>query len=444
MKAFIFFAVVMFSALCARAQFQPDVRLTYDPGESIASPNNARCVAASHDTVHVVWRDNRHGNREIFYKRSVDGGITWSGDVRLTNNTAVSEDVAIAVSGPFVHIVWSDLRDGNEEIYYKRSEDGGVTWGNDTRLTFQSQESAGPSIAVSGNKVCIVWHDTRDSNYEIYFKSSSDAGITWGADLRLTTTANVSEFPCISVSGLGVHVAWEEETSGDWTYEVHYIGSSDGGISWGVDTRLTWDDDESLNPCIAAHGNSIHVAWYDDRDWNEEIYYKQSLDGGLTWGPDTRLTDAEDTSYRPSVCTDGQNVHISWIDYRDGNNEVYYIKSSDNGNGWEANLRLTNNPGYSWRSSIALAGPVVHVVWEDTRDGNYEIYYKQDPTGSVINLMGDANCDGLVNVLDIITIVNHILGANPDPFCFQQADINGDGSINVLDIIGTVNIILGG
>lgn len=57
---------------------------------------------------------------------------------------------------------------------------------------------------------------------------------------------------------------------------------------------------------------------------------------------------------------------------------------------------------------------------------------------------GDANCDGLVNVLDMVTIVNFIVGMNPQPFCFENADINVDGLINVLDAVLTVNIILGG
>ncbi len=57
--------------------------------------------------------------------------------------------------------------------------------------------------------------------------------------------------------------------------------------------------------------------------------------------------------------------------------------------------------------------------------------------------MGDANGDFSVNVLDIITIVNYILGQNPQPFIFEASDINRDSVINVLDIIGVVNIILG-
>ncbi|HHN48031.1 MAG TPA: T9SS type A sorting domain-containing protein, partial [Bacteroidales bacterium] len=59
-------------------------------------------------------------------------------------------------------------------------------------------------------------------------------------------------------------------------------------------------------------------------------------------------------------------------------------------------------------------------------------------------LFGDSNCDISVNVLDAITTVNFILGNNPDPFCFDNADVNQDGIVDVIDIIGTINIILSG
>ena len=62
----------------------------------------------------------------------------------------------------------------------------------------------------------------------------------------------------------------------------------------------------------------------------------------------------------------------------------------------------------------------------------------------IINLVpGDANCDGTVNVLDIIFMISYIMGQDPDPFCFANADTNGDGAINVLDIVITINIIMG-
>ena len=56
-------------------------------------------------------------------------------------------------------------------------------------------------------------------------------------------------------------------------------------------------------------------------------------------------------------------------------------------------------------------------------------------------LMGDANQDGSVSVLDITTVVAYMTYENPQPFNFTLADVNADGQINILDVMGIVNII---
>lgn len=58
-------------------------------------------------------------------------------------------------------------------------------------------------------------------------------------------------------------------------------------------------------------------------------------------------------------------------------------------------------------------------------------------------LAGDANCDGLVDVLDIVACINYIMGQNPLPFCPENADVNNDGIINILDAVALVAIIVG-
>jgi hypothetical protein len=59
---------------------------------------------------------------------------------------------------------------------------------------------------------------------------------------------------------------------------------------------------------------------------------------------------------------------------------------------------------------------------------------------------GDANNDGTVNVLDVVSIVNYILagGDGLDDCDAAAADYNGDGTVNVLDVVGIVNLILSG
>ena len=58
---------------------------------------------------------------------------------------------------------------------------------------------------------------------------------------------------------------------------------------------------------------------------------------------------------------------------------------------------------------------------------------------SADSILGDVNSDNVINILDIILVVNIILGIND----FNNlADINNDGSIDILDVVQLVNIIL--
>jgi PKD repeat protein len=61
------------------------------------------------------------------------------------------------------------------------------------------------------------------------------------------------------------------------------------------------------------------------------------------------------------------------------------------------------------------------------------------------NIMpGDINGDLLLNILDIVLVVNFILGSDtPDASEFAAADLNSDGILNILDVVTLTNLILG-
>jgi hypothetical protein len=84
-----FFFLISISILFIRngeCQWQSDVRLTNAPDTSRTSFGSDWCIATSGNYVHIVWIDKRDGNTEIYYKCSTDGGINWQADVRLTND----------------------------------------------------------------------------------------------------------------------------------------------------------------------------------------------------------------------------------------------------------------------------------------------------------------------------------------------------------------------
>ncbi len=60
------------------------------------------------------------------------------------------------------------------------------------------------------------------------------------------------------------------------------------------------------------------------------------------------------------------------------------------------------------------------------------------------SIPGDSNGDGSIDVTDIVSIANAILGRPSNSFDATAADVNGDGSIDVTDIVVIANMILRG
>ena len=71
--------------------------------------------------------------------------------------------------------------------------------------------------------------------------------------------------------------------------------------------------------------------------------------------------------------------------------------------------------------------------------------YPHTETIIIGNLLpGDINSDEILNVLDIVLLVNFVLGsATPDNSQANASDLNSDGILNVLDIVLLVNDVLG-
>ena len=386
----LFVAIIVQITYEVNSQWQSDFRLTNDPAVSQTSHNSVKSIVESDGNIHVVWVDGRSGsNSEIFYKRSADRGLSWEQEKRLSDLPDESLSPSISVSGQSIHVVWSDSRNAYWGLYYKRSTDNGVTWGADTRLSMDLRSKEFPSVVASGLLVHVSWDDWRDTTAEIYYKRSTDGGVTWSADLRLTNSVLSSRSNSMTTSGPIVHIAWHDWRNGVSNPEIYYKRSTNGGLNWSTDFRLTNNSTETYSPSIAAAGSNVYIVWDDFvTTGNSEIYFRSSTDNGVNWGNETRLTNNSASSEHASLIAEPSGLlHIAWTDRRDGNEEIYYKRSLNMGANWDIDVRLTNNAEDSYNGSICSSGPTLNIVWTDTRDGNLEIYYKQNPTGNVLGII---------------------------------------------------------
>lgn len=244
-------------------------------------------VAGEGDTVVVFWPAIKaSGTRSIFWARSTDGGETFEDSAYLagSNNREADQPRALAKGGT-IYLLWADNRDDpllEHEIYFKKSEDGGETWRNDKRVTSALRDSFNPDFDVVGNTIHVVWEDERDGPHWTYYKKSTDGGVSFGVATKICGAQEAS-MPNLAAEGSKVHVIWWRPS-----YEFHYLSSTDNGDSWGAETIIVSTTDETRHEgVVEASGDHLEFVY----NQNGKLFYMNSTDGGGSWSIPVQLAD---------------------------------------------------------------------------------------------------------------------------------------------------------
>lgn len=295
-------------------------------------------VFAADGTLHVLYVTlvgigNAPGG--VWLVSSDDHGQSWSAPTAVAG--ARSFHVRLAADpedAQRLYVTW--LAAGNTALFafpepgyplvVSTSDDAGRSWSDPAVITPPERlRPIAPAPAVGDDGTLhVAYLDLRDDRldyhgghegfggvpypgpWELVVARSTDQGRTWSettVDADLVPTQRflifLPPFPSLAVHGDRLHVGFHDARAGD--PDVWLWTSTDGGDGWSAPTRVndTGGADgtaQHLPQVDVAPDGRIDVVYLDRRDDPADVLahvsHQSSFDGGATFGPSIRLTDA--------------------------------------------------------------------------------------------------------------------------------------------------------
>lgn len=274
----------------------------------------------------LLWHRVVGTKAQIFYM--IYNGA-WSNETQLTTDLSSNVNPAIiqAQDGK-IWIFWSSDRmgpAGNWEIYYRTSSNNGVSWSADTRLTIDASYDKRPSvIQAQDGKIWVLWFSNRSGNDDLFYTTYDGSWTSFGVQLT-TDVTNDQASSIVQAQDGKIWVFWSSYRTG--AYQLWYKTTTDGGVSWSAETQLTsggkWDE---APWAIQAKNGKIWVTWQRDSGRDYDIYYK-TFDGAA-WSGDTGFVTDNSDELTPSIYqTANTTIWLSWSTSINGDFDIYYKKT---------------------------------------------------------------------------------------------------------------------
>jgi hypothetical protein len=366
----------------SHAEWGEKSQLSSKDVQASLNENMGHCLIAQDSTLYAVWTEKKDADSAIHFRRSTDRGATWSAAVRISPVSGFDSNPLLAQSGTTLHLVFV-RKAGTPEAasHYKRSTDDGRTWEPDVLL---GKTKWWPGVAAAGSMVYVslnTVHDDDPKSSIVRFRRSTDDGKTWEEPIAISTAPRRvrgrAEDPAIMASGKQVQLVWNDNR--DFTpgkgMAVYSRRSSDMGKTWSEETALTRGPEYTYFPSIHLSGTHADLVYGDRQSGHYDIFRMHSSDLGATWSPREQVTNTPGDEFYPAIVRDGSNVHMTWF-AKDG---ISYLRSRDGGKSWAPAVVL--NPAGTM-PFLATAGDAVYVLFTSRQDGRMVVFVQCDPVGN--------------------------------------------------------------
>jgi len=378
----------------------------------------------SYGTLHLTWVTDQNGHKDVYYTQSTDGGYSFSEPERL--NSHVHTVVGYMQSGPKIVmrgeelvVVFMDDRSGYTSIYINVSSNGGLSWGDDIRVSDQMYLEAYPEIGVGIDGKLHLAYYCYNQNYSwnsVRYATSPPGSIEFLPSVPMGITNEVME-PCDCCQP---DMAFAENGDLYFSYRnnisnqrKHFIAKKDFGIEdFQEPIQISNYNDfvsycPSSGPSISIESNNIAAGFYVSQHNNS--YVNHSSLESLIFTDEVNVNPGSGASQNfPFVVLKESIIHTAWIDYRNGNPDIFYSAMELGGYELVNEQRMSDDPEEStnvqkdpfliWKDGDLMC------FWSDNRTGDYQIF--MSTTGDAPNetitifLSPDWNLVGLPLIVD--------------------------------------------
>ena len=211
----------------------------------------------------IIFSGGSHGG-DILFARSQDGGATFSAPLNLSASVAGdgkgridkdrshngSLDVAVGSDGT-VFTAWTEYEGA---LWLRRSIDGGKSFSGKVRLP-DAKPARAPALAVHGNTVYLAWTVGDDRSADIRVARSGDGARSFAAPVLVERSKPYSDAPKLAVDVRGtLHVVYAEGKG------IVYSRSADQGRSFEPPRSIAQHDAGFPALDIDGKGN-LYVLW---------------------------------------------------------------------------------------------------------------------------------------------------------------------------------------
>lgn len=269
----------------------------------------------------------------------------------------------IASNGTQYLAVWTDQRDGSNDIFGTRiNADGTLADAIGIRINQATGTQQNPAVAFVGNGFLVVWEDvvaTGNANISAAFVSNAGAVTQLGTVAG--TGANETQ-PALGSQGGEALLVFQRGTD--------LVGTRFAGGAFGAQFTLAASGNVEKEPAVSgAVGHDYLVAYTEVVGTNENVRGQRVTLGGALSGAAFNIAAGTTGENAPSIAFDGTNHLVVLSIVRSGtSNDIAAVRVSPTGALVDAApVNISTVTGAQLFPDVSCNGASCFVLWEDTR-----------------------------------------------------------------------------